>query len=94
VEGNPYEPLDDEARAAIQLRVNEYYDIMTSDIAKNRGETQLKVKSGFGEGRIVGAKQAVNMGMADRVGTFENVLKRIKQVKNTNQKAKLQRVRQ
>ena len=76
-EGNPHEPLADEARAAIQSRVDEYYDMMTADIARNRGVSVLKVKSGFGEGRVVGAKESVERNMADRIGTLENVLARL-----------------
>lgn len=76
-EGIPYEPLDKDGLAYIQSRVDDYYEIMTSDIARNRSVTQSKVKSGFGEGRVVGAKQAVEMGMVDRTGTFEQVIKRL-----------------
>jgi len=76
-EGIPYEPLEKEGLAYIQSRVDDYYDIMTSDIARNRNITQSKVKSGFGEGRVVGAKQAKEMGMVDRIATFEQVITRL-----------------
>ncbi len=32
------------------------------------------VRNGFGEGRVVGARQAVALGMADRVGTLEETV--------------------
>lgn len=74
VEGHPYGPLDDEARAALQKSVDEYYDMFVSAVAKNRGASKSDVRNGYGEGRVVGAKEAVDVGLADRVATFEQVL--------------------
>jgi len=77
VEGNPFEPLTEEAREAIQDRVDDHYAMLVSDIAKARGVKASDVRSGFGQGRMVGAKEAVAMGMADRVDTFDNTLSRL-----------------
>jgi len=76
-EGNPYQPLATEAEKAIQERVDEYYDAMTADIGKYRGTTQLGVKRSFAGGRVVGARDAVNRGMADRIGTLESEVQRL-----------------
>ena len=73
-EGNPFEPLGEEAQAAIQGRVNEYYDMFTRAVARGRGVSQTDVMAGFGEGRVVGAEQAVKLGMADRAAPIEAVL--------------------
>jgi len=35
------------------------------------------VRNGFGEGRVVGSKQAVRLGMADRIETFDQTVTRI-----------------
>jgi len=72
-EGNPYEPLDADAVEAIQGRINSYYEAFTSDMARNRNKSKSEGK--FGEGRVFGAKDAVEMGLADRVGTLEQVIK-------------------
>lgn len=74
VEGNPYEALGEEARGAIQARVDEYYEMFTGDVARFRGVARQAVTSGFGEGRVVGAETAVQLGMADRVDTLDNVI--------------------
>lgn len=74
VEGNPYEPLSDEARAAMQSRVDGVYQMFTGDVARFRGVTRQAVVNGFGEGRVVGAEQAVELGMADRVATIDEVI--------------------
>lgn len=76
-EGNPFGPLDDEARGAMQSRVNEYYEMFVSAVARGRGVKKSDVRNGFGEGRVVGAKQAVSLGMADRVGTLDSVVSRL-----------------
>lgn len=74
-EGNSHEPLDDESLSAIQGRIDDYYEAFTSSVARNRGVSQAKVKNDFGEGRVLGANQAVACKMADKVmvyGDFMN----------------------
>jgi len=76
-EGNPYEPLTDESRASIQKRVDEYYGMFTAAVARARGVPVSNVQNGFGEGRVVGAKEAVRLGMADRIGTLDDTIARL-----------------
>lgn len=77
VEGNPFEPLTQEARDAIQARVDDYYGMFVADVARGRATTVAAVREGFGEGRMVGARHAVKAGMADRVDTFDATLARM-----------------
>lgn len=77
VEGNPYQPLAEEAKTAIETRVGEYYDAFVNSVARNRGVKPAAVKNGFGEGRVVGANQAVELGMADRIGTLNQTIIRM-----------------
>jgi capsid assembly protease len=77
VEGNPYEPLDDEAKAAAQMVVDDFYGMFTKDVALGRGVKQSDVKTGYGEGRVLGAKRAVEAGLADRVDTIGNVVAKL-----------------
>ena len=44
-------------------------------VARNRGVDIGGVVKGFGQGRMVTARDAVKLGMADRVATLEGVLK-------------------
>lgn len=76
-EGNPYEPLSDEAFAVIQSRVREAYDSFVGAVARNRDVSLEDVVKGFGEGRVVGAKQAIRLGMADRIETLEQTVARL-----------------
>ncbi len=69
-------PLSDDARAYMQSRVDDYYTMFVSRVAKGRGVTTDAVRNGFGEGRVVGAEAAVRMGMADRVATLPETIAR------------------
>jgi signal peptide peptidase SppA len=73
-EGNEHEPLTAEAQAAMQSLVDAFYDGFVADVAKGRGVSVADVRNGFGEGRVVTAKDAVRLGMADRVATFDATL--------------------
>lgn len=77
VEGNPYEPLTDDAAAHMQEHVDGYYDMFVAAVAKGRGVTAAEVRDGFGEGRMVMASDAVKQGMADKVATFDETLARM-----------------
>jgi signal peptide peptidase SppA len=77
VEGNEHEPLTAEGAGAMQALVDEFYGMFTGDVAKGRGVPVANVRDGFGEGRVVTAKQAVSEGMADRVGTLEQTIARV-----------------
>ena len=76
-EETEFAPLTDEARQAIQGRVDRYYQMFTKAVAQHRGVSATAVRGGFGEGRVVGAEEAVSLGMADRVGTLDQTLVRL-----------------
>lgn len=76
-EGNPWEPLTEEARAAIQARVEESYGMFVADVAQGRGVSESAVRSGYGQGRVLSAAGALAAGMADRVEAFEDTLTRL-----------------
>ncbi len=77
VEGNPYEALGDEAHGALQRRVDDYYALFVNAVAKHRGVSADQVRRGYAEGRSVGAKEAVKLGMVDRIGTLQETVDRI-----------------
>jgi capsid assembly protease len=79
-EGNPYEPLGEEARAYIQSRVDDYYAMFVRAVSKGRGVSAETVRDGYGEGRVVGAKAAASAGMVDGVATMEDVVAELHKV--------------
>jgi signal peptide peptidase SppA len=77
VEGNPFEPLSDEARAAVQRRVDLAYDAFVSAVARGRGVKANEVRNGFGEGRVLHAKDGMAEGMVDRIATLSQTFERL-----------------
>lgn len=74
VDGHPYEPLSDTARADMQAMADVRYDEFLAAVARGRGVTAAAVRAGYGEGRMVLPRDAVAQGMADRVGTMKQTL--------------------
>lgn len=73
-EGHPFGPLPDEARAFLQTRTDDYYAAFTRDVAKGRRVSVEQVRAGMGEGRVLGAAQAVEQKMVDGVMAFDQVI--------------------
>jgi signal peptide peptidase SppA len=73
-EGNNLGPLSDSARAHMQEMADTYGNAFEKAVARGRGIKQDVVHGKFGQGRVFDAKTAVRIGMADRVGTLNDVL--------------------
>jgi len=74
VEGNPYGPLGDEAAEYIQGRIEAIYSDFLRAVAKGRDVSVATVRSDYGQGRVLTAKDAIAVGMADRIDTLDDVL--------------------
>lgn len=74
-EGNPDEPLSDEARADWQQEVDDLYAMFVDGVAAGRDVSAATVRDTYGEGRTLLAARALQAGMVDRVETFENVVR-------------------
>lgn len=74
VEGNPFEPLSDEARAQMQELVDGYYQDFVEAVARGRGINYRDVEARFGQGRIFRADKALSVGMIDAVDTLDGVM--------------------
>lgn len=79
-DGNPYQPLSDEAREKIQRDVDAYGAMFVADVAKGRKTKAATVRSDFGQGATVMARDAVAAGMADKVGTLEQAIRELARV--------------
>lgn len=74
VEGNMFEALSDEARAELQRSVDEGLDAFVAGLVENLGVSEKDVRENFGQGRLVGAEEAVRRGMAYGVATLAEVI--------------------
>lgn len=80
-EGNPFEPLAEEARAAFQKEVDVFFEMFIKAVALHRGVSVSDVRGGFGEGRMVGSAEAKRLGMVDAVSTLDQEISRLIGVK-------------
>jgi signal peptide peptidase SppA len=74
VEGNPYVPLDEQAQAFMQSRVDDYYNAFVEAVAIGRGVSVNDVRTGMGEGRVLGADAALALNMVNGIASFDDVL--------------------
>ncbi|WP_316158770.1 MULTISPECIES: S49 family peptidase [unclassified Bradyrhizobium] len=73
-EAHPFGPLSDDARSYLQGRVNDSGAEFIRAVAAGRKVSPATVRKDFGQGRMFGAKDAVARGMADRIGTLDQVI--------------------
>lgn len=87
-EGSPYEPLSEEARMAMQSRCDAFYDEFVTTVARNRGARKPSVLNGYGQGRVVNAKEAAAEEMVDGILSLDGVLRKmLGQVRKPSSKA-------
>lgn len=86
-EGNPFEPLNDAAKAAIQARVDDYYRAFVADVARGRNVSVSVVEEKYGKGRMMGATDALNSGLIDGVKTFDELLDELRATTSTKSNA-------
>ena len=73
-ETSPFAPLSADAFAALQKRVNTTNAQLVAHVAAGRNVTEAHVRSGYGEGRLVSARDALAVGMVDEIGTLDDVI--------------------
>jgi capsid assembly protease len=77
LEGAPWEPLSDDARAYLQAQVNSTYKNFKGDVARGRNVSVADVEKNYGRGRMLDARAALTAGMVDRIATFDDTLLRL-----------------
>lgn len=73
--GNPFEPLPDDVRAEFQADIDTLYGMFVDAVAAHRGVRAQRVRDT--EARVYMGRDAVAMGLADRVETADEMLARI-----------------
>lgn len=76
-EANEDEPLGDEAYAMLKAMADDYGARFEKFVARGRGVDVSVVREQFGQGRMLMAKQAVKVGLADRIATFDQVIAKL-----------------
>jgi len=88
-EGNQFEPLNPEARDAIQGQVDDFYAMFLADVAKGRKTSVDAVAQGYGGGRTLLAKAALAAGMVDAIATLDQTVARLQGTANPSSRAAL-----
>ena len=94
VEANPYVPLDEQAQAFMQSRVDDYYNAFVEAVTIGRGVSINDVKTGMGEGRVLGADAALAQNMVDGIATFDDVLAKMQANVRSNRPHSQSRLKQ
>lgn len=77
---NSVEPLTEEALAMVQGQVNDIYDIFLSHVAASRGVTTTVADTQMGQGREFLGKRALEAGLVDKIGTYEQAIQAAKKL--------------
>lgn len=76
VDGNPYKPLTDDVRAELKSEIERFMDLFVSSVAQGRlGMNEDAIRAT--EARTYIGADAVKVGLADRVGSFEAVVEQL-----------------
>ena len=73
-DGNPFQALSAQVSADMQREVEQLYEVFLKTVALGRGKRLTIDAARATEARTPMGVEAVSMGLADRVGTFEDVL--------------------
>lgn len=72
-DGNPYEPLSDDAKATFQAEVDRQYDLFVGAVARGRKISEKGIRE-MGAALQHGRKNAIASGLADDAMTFDEAL--------------------
>jgi signal peptide peptidase SppA len=76
-EGNPDEPLSEDARGYLQSQVDAIYGQFIAAVARGRGAAKKAVRETYGQGRVLMAEPALKVGMVDRIATLDEMVSRM-----------------
>lgn len=78
VDGNPAEPLSEQAHARMQATINEAYGQFVSNVVKGRGAgmTTERVRNEW-KAHVYSAAEALSLGMIDGIATLDETIARV-----------------
>lgn len=85
---NSLEPLSMEGAAALQSQVDHLYKPFNEHMAEMRGTTPEIAHATFADGRVFVGTQALDVGLVDKIGTYEEALAKAVELGATAKNAK------
>lgn len=77
---NNIEPLSDAGKAQLQATVNHMYQPFLQHMAEWRNTSAENAQATFAEGRVFTGSQALDAGLVDKIGTYEDALAKAAQL--------------
>lgn len=81
--GNPFEKLSDLARKEIETKMEDFYGMFLAATAQARSRSVEDVQKNMAEGRVFIGSKAVEIGLADAQGFFDEVVAKLQDRSNT-----------
>lgn len=88
---SPYQPLTDQAKAALQAEVDHYHQMFVSAVGRGRRVDPAVVDKTYGQGGTMTAQHALTAGMVDGIKSLSQVLFDLEQPKQGEQIKTMQR---
>lgn len=83
IAGDPFRELTSSQRDHLQSVIDDAYDLFVTDVATARGISK-DAKKIWADGKIFTGRQALALGLVDKVGSLATVLETLKEKKITN----------
>lgn len=87
---SPYEPLSEKAQAGLQSKADVLYGVFLNHIASARGVSATNGDKKFGQGREFVGQQAVDAGLVDKLGTYEDAFAKAQAMRPSKKKGGMQ----
>lgn len=91
--GNPYEKLSDKAADVIQARVEESRLFFVEGLSRNIGKSTSHILDKIADGSVFTGEKAVQLGLANQVGTFAGLVGHILSRRNVDPQSGYGRIR-
>lgn len=86
----PYEPLSEKAQAGLQSQADILYGVFLNHVANSRGVSATNGDKKFGQGRTFIGQQAVDVGLVDKLGTYEDAFAKAQAMRPSKKKGGMQ----
>lgn len=73
---NPFRPMSEEEETLLQNLIDESYSRFVGLVSKEREIDETKLRESIADGRIMSGKQALESGLIDQTGYFEDAIKK------------------
>ncbi len=86
--GSPFRPATDEENKLFQNMIDEYYDRFVDVVVEGRGLPEDRVRA-IADGRIYTGRQAMELGLVDRIGYLNDAVDEARAVAGLDDQARL-----